>query len=101
MAADMMKFDTGEAAGVKGELENSARKIDEILGDVKNILTSAAEWWKGDSVEAYMDQYQRIETPVKGLIEAVETIAKQIQATIDDKNTQEQELSSILSQSFN
>ena len=99
--ADMMKFDTGEAAGVKGELENSAKKIEDILGDVKNILTSVSEWWKGDSVEAYMEQYQRIETPVRGLIEAVETIAKQIQATIDDKNAQEQELSSILENSFN
>ena len=99
--AEMMKFDTNEAGQVQEKLTQSAEGIEDILLQVGNILNSVDEWWKGESVRAYMQQYDRIKTPVEGLIEAVRTISEQIAATIEDKNTQEQELSSILSQSFN
>ncbi len=99
--AEMMRFDTDEAQKVQGKLNESASEIEDILKDVGTILNGVDSWWKGESVAKYKEQYERIKTPVEGLIEAVRTISDQIQATIDDKNQQEQELSSVLANSFN
>lgn len=79
-ATNQISFNVSDALTSKGKIEAKAQEIDTIMKEVKSTMDSVKPWWKGDAVNKFTAQYDKIEKDVKQLIESVNTIGKQLES---------------------
>lgn len=99
-ATNQLKFNVSDATSAKKTIESKAKEIESTMKEVKTSMQSVSSWWKGDAVNNFIGQYDKISKDVTKLIECVNTIGAQLEAQAKAQQEEDADIAAKLNQTI-
>ncbi|MNJ63936.1 WXG100 family type VII secretion target [Paenibacillus bouchesdurhonensis] len=91
-----LTFSPGQARSVAKSILNKGRNANEIVEQLDREINSVEGWWKGESSQAFVQEFRDLKPNLKKLVECVENISKNLDKIADIKEQSERDIASAL-----
>lgn len=81
-----LKFDSGRARSTATNISRQGESAQAALTKVENEIAGMREWWAGESLQAFDDQFQELKPSLNKMVDLVQKLSKQLNSIAEEKD---------------
>lgn len=86
------EFSFEQANDAARSIEKKGSAAKQVFSDLDNEINNLKSWWKGDSADAYVEEFSQLKTQLDKLVGCVNEISQQIKNIADIKREAENDI---------
>lgn len=92
----VQRFSPEQARGVANSIKQKGNSARDIVTQLDREIKSVEVWWQGDSVRAFVDEFNHLKPSLDKLVQCVENISLQLNKVADVKEQSERDIAAAL-----
>lgn len=92
----VQRFSPEQARGAASSIKQKGNNARDIVNQLDREIKSVESWWEGDSVRAFVDEFNQLKPSLDKLVQCVENIARQLEEVARVKEESERQIASAL-----
>ncbi len=94
----IQRFSPEQARGVANSIKQKGNTARDVVNQLDREIKSVESWWQGDSVRAFVDEFNQLKPSLDKLVQCVENISAQLNEVARVKEESEQRITAALRQ---
>jgi WXG100 family type VII secretion target len=91
-----LTFSPEQARAVAGSIKRKGADSEGIINQLQREIHDVAVWWKGESAEAFVQEFDQLKPSLDKLIQCVNNISTQLNKVAEIKERSENEMAAQL-----
>jgi len=92
----IQRFSPEQARGVARSISQKGQSALDIVNQLDREIKSVESWWQGDSVRAFVDEFNQLKPSLDKLVNCVQNISKQLDQVAQVKEQSERDIAAAL-----